>query len=75
MESLQPWRFLQSLLIQQLTVSQAKVSQGHALSVGEDRKVSSHTTFYRSIGVTFITLIVEILGRLSDQALETIRGT
>ena len=47
---------------------------GHALSVGEDRKIAAHTTSCRSVGVSFILLIVETLGGWSDQALETIRA-
>ena len=60
--------------MQWLTVSQSSVTQGHALSVAEDRKIAAHTTFCRSVGVFFIPLIVETLGGWSDQALETIRG-
>ena len=59
--------------MQHLTVSQASVIQGHALSVGEDRKIAVHSASCKSAGVSFIPLIVEILGGWSDQALETIR--
>ena len=44
------------------------------VSVGEDRKIAAHTTSCRSVGVSFIPLIVETLGGWSNQALETIRG-
>ena len=60
--------------MQYLMVSQASVIQGHALSVGEDRKFAAHATSCRSVGVCFIPLIVDTLGVWSDQALETIRG-
>ena len=59
-ESQQPWMFVISPM-QQLMVSQTLVTQGHALSVGEDRKITAHAISCRLIGVSFIPLIVKLL--------------
>ena len=60
--------------LQQLTVSQASSTQGHALLVGEGRKISAHAAPCASVGVSFIPLMVETLGGWSDKASDTIRS-
>ena len=59
--------------IQQLTVVGASTTQGHALVVGEERKLAAHAEACRSVGVTFIPLVAESIGGWSDWAEETIR--
>ena len=60
--------------LQQLTISGASSTQGHALSVGEDRKMAVHAASCWSVGVTFIPLIAESLGGWSSRAVEVIEG-
>ena len=60
--------------LQQLTVNGASVNQGHALSVGEERKLAAHAAPCRSVGVTFIPLIVESLGGWSPRAVDVIKN-
>ena len=48
--------------LQQLTLEGAMTSQGHALSVGKERKMVAHAEACRAVGVTFIPLVVESLG-------------
>ena len=50
------------------TVQGAPTIQGHALLVGEERKLAAHAEACRSAGVTFIPLVVESLGGWSDEA-------
>ena len=38
------------------------VTQGHALSVGEERKRAAHSEACHAVGVTFIPMVVEALG-------------
>ncbi len=59
--------------MQQTTVNGASSTQGHALTVREDRKYSAHAADCQSIGVTFIPLIVESLGGWSTLAVELIK--
>ena len=59
--------------LQQLTVVGASTTQGHALAVGEERKLAAHAEACRSVGVTFIPLVAESIGGWSDWAEETIR--
>ena len=62
--------------LQPLTLSGSALSQGHALQVGEDRKVAAHQEDCLAVGVDFIIdrkpkgydfipLIAETLGRIS----------
>ena len=60
--------------MQHLTVSKASAIQGHALSVGEDRKIAAHASSCHSVGVSFIPLIVETFGGWSNLAVETIKS-
>ena len=48
------------------------MSQGHALSVGEDRKHSAHSDACREVGVSFVPLLVETIGGWSEMASQTI---
>ena len=48
-------------------------SAGHALSVGEYRKVRAHFLSCRSTGISFIPLVVETFGGWSDRAIRVIR--
>ena len=58
--------------LQQLTVEGAADTQGHALTVGRERKLAAHSTDCRSVGVDFIPLVVESLGGWDDEAIATI---
>ena len=42
--------------------------QGHALMVGEERKMAAHAAPCQAVGVSFIPLVVEILGGWSERA-------
>ena len=48
--------------MQNLTVTEAATTPGHALTVGEERKMAVHTENCRSVGVSFVPLVVESLG-------------
>ena len=51
---------------QPLTLRGAASSAGHALSVGEHRKMSAHAPACRAVGVSFIPLAFEALGSKSE---------
>ena len=55
-------------LVQQLTIKNAAVTQGYVISVGENRKCCSHFTVCQEAGISFIPLVVELLGGWSKQA-------
>ena len=46
---------------------------GHALQVGEDRKMAAHADACRAVGVVFVPLVMETLDRWCDEAIRTIR--
>ena len=48
-------------------------TQGHALSVGEERKMVAHDEACQSVGVSFNPRVVETIGGWSDRAADTIR--
>ena len=50
--------------LQQLTLKEAAVTQGHALSVGEERKRAAHSEACHAVGVTFIPMVMESLGEV-----------
>jgi hypothetical protein len=52
--------------LQPLTIQGAASSAGHALSVGEQRKMSAHAPACRAVGVSFIPLAFEALGSMSE---------
>ena len=58
--------------LQRLTLQGAATTQGHALVVGEDRKMAAHAESCRAIGVSFVPLVMETLGGLSQQAVDTL---
>ena len=60
--------------LQQQTIAGASTTQGHALSLGEERKMAAHAEVCRSVGVSFNPLVVESIGRWSDRAADTIRS-
>ena len=52
--------------LQHLTLQGAASSAGHALSVGEHRKMSAHAPACPAVGVSFIPLAFEALGGMSE---------
>ena len=59
--------------LQQLTLKEAAVTQGHALSVGEERKRAAHSEACHAVGVTFIPMVVETLGGWGEEAALTVK--
>ena len=47
-------------------------SQGHALRIGEERKMTAHNESCRAVGVSFIPMVVESLGGWSEEVSLTI---
>ena len=60
--------------LQQLTLEGAASTQGHALSVGKERKMTAHSEACRSVGVIFLPLVVESLGGWDGEAADIIRA-
>ena len=60
--------------MQQQTLVGASTTPGHALRVGEERKMAAHAGPCRAAGVTFIPLVVESLGGWSEEAIYTIKS-
>ena len=58
--------------LQQQTLSGAASVQGHALQVGEDRKMAAHADACQAVGVVFVPLVMETLGGWCDEAIRTI---
>ena len=58
--------------MQQLTIQGAATIQGHALLVGEERKLAAHVDACRALGISFIPLVGNTLGGWSDAAAVTI---
>ena len=58
--------------LQRLTLENSSMSQGHALSVGEYLKHSSHSDACQEVGVSFVPLLVETIGGWSEMASQTI---
>ena len=46
--------------LQQLTLEGAASTQGHAVSVGKERKMTAHSEACRSVVVIFLPLVVEL---------------
>ena len=59
--------------LQQQTLLGAASVPGHALQVGEDRKMAAHADACRAVGVVFVPLVMETLGGWCDEAIRTIR--
>ena len=60
--------------LQQRTLFEAANTPGHALQVGINRKMASHSSDCQSVGVNFIPLIVESLGSWSSETISTVRA-
>ena len=54
--------------LQQSTVRGSAKNQGHALLVAEKRKFPSYGATCQAVGITFIPLVIESLGGVSDMA-------
>ena len=48
--------------------------RGHALGVGEERKIASHSSTCYTAGISFVPLVMETLGGWSLEAVETIQA-
>ena len=59
--------------LQKLTIQEASVTQGHALSVADRRKRASHQSACQAAGLSFVPLAIETLGGWSEEAVEAIR--
>ena len=59
--------------LQQLTLSEAAVTPGHALQVCVRRKLTVNLPACRAAGVGFVPVVVEVLGGWSPEASSTIR--
>ena len=60
------------ILTLQLPMEGETSTPGNALRVGEERKMAAHAEACRTVGVLFVPLVVESLGRWSDEAIHTI---
>ena len=58
--------------LQDLIVAGAAIMQGHALRIGEERKMAAHRSDCQATGISFVPLFVEILGGWSEEAVHTI---
>ena len=54
--------------MQQLTLAESAITQGHALQVAADRKIAIHDLRCRQAGIQFFPLPVETLGGWSTGA-------
>ena len=59
--------------LQQQTLAEAASTPGHALQVGVRRKLVSNLSACRSVGVEFVTFVIETLGGLSEDTISTFR--
>ena len=60
--------------MQQQTLFGASITPGHALHVGEERKMAAHASTCRAAGIAFIPLVVETLGGWSQEAISAIKS-
>ena len=58
--------------MQQATIQGAASTQGHALMVGQARKLAAHGDACQAVGVFFIPLVLETLGGMSASAVNTL---
>ena len=58
--------------LQDLTLTEASVTPGHALNVGVQRKLSSNLSACRSSGIDFVPVVFETLGGLAEDAITII---
>ena len=59
--------------LQKLTLQCAVTTQGHALDVGEERKLASYSSACHPAGIFFVPLVVKSFGGWSREAVETIK--
>ena len=60
--------------LQKLTLQGAATTQGHALVIGEERKLALHSSACHSAGISFFPLVAESLGGWSREAVEMIKS-
>ena len=60
--------------LQQQIVGSAALAPGHALQVGVQRKLTSHLSACRAIGVEFLPFVAETLGGLAEDAISVLRS-
>ena len=60
--------------LQQQTMGEAASTPGHALQVGVQRKLASHLSACRSVGVEFIPFVMETLGGLAEDSIFILRS-
>ena len=60
--------------MQQQTLVGASITPGHALHVGEERKMAAHASTCRAASIAFIPLVVETLGGWSQEAISAIKS-
>lgn len=58
--------------MQQLTLRGAAENQGHALLVVEERTLTTRSTVYKAVGISFIPLAIEAFDGLSDTTSDTL---
>ena len=57
---------------EQRTLQGAAITPGHALAVGENRKMTVHASHCQAVGVSFVPLVIKSLGGWSDLAVKTL---
>ena len=57
--------------LQDLTVAGAAATQGHALRIGEERKLAAHQSDCQATGISFVLLVVESLGGWCEEAVRS----
>ena len=60
--------------MQPATINGAASTQGHALLVGEARKLSTHEAACTAVGVSFVPIVMESFGGMSALAVITLAG-
>ena len=60
--------------MQPATINGAASTQGHALLVGEARKLSTHEAACTAVGVSFVPIVMESFGGMSALAVNTLAG-
>ena len=60
--------------IQPATINGAASTQGHALLVGDARKLSTHEAACTAVGVSFVPIAMESLSGMSALAVNTLAG-
>jgi hypothetical protein len=58
--------------MQQATFQDAAITQGHALLVGEARKLAAHADACQAVCVSSIPVVMETLGGMSASAVSTV---